>query len=81
MKKDKKQIRSALLEALLELVLTVVCFGIGALIVHLFGVDLDSPNVDFELMILIGIVVPIAFFAIVFALVQWSKKMIKGKHP
>ena len=76
MKKDKKKLKEAFFEGLLEIVLTLIFFGIGALIVSAFRVELDSPNIDFDLIILLGIVV----FGIVCSLVQWLKKIIKGKQ-
>ena len=80
MKKDKKRIRDALLEGLIEIVLTLIFFGIGAFIISLFGVRLDSASMDFDLIALIGIIVPIVLFGIVFALVQWIKKVIRNTH-
>ena len=76
MKKDKKKIGAVLLEGLAEIVLTLICFGIGAFIVSLFGVNLDSPNIDGDLIILLGIVVPVVILGIVHALVQCFKKII-----
>ena len=80
MKKDKNKFKEAFFEGLLEIVLTLIFFGIGALIVSAFGIELDSPNIDFDLIILLGIVVPFAIFGIVCSLVQWLKKIIKGKQ-
>ena len=80
MKKDKQKLKEAFFEGLLEIVLTLIFFGIGALIIRAFGVELDSPNIDFDLIILLGIIVPIVVFGIVCALVQWFKKTIKNKH-
>ena len=84
MKKDKKKIGAVLLEGLLEglaeIVLTLICFGIGAFIVSLFGVSLDSPNIDGDLIILLGIVVPVVIFGAVYTLVQWFKKIIGSKR-
>jgi len=79
-KKSKKNFTHALLEGLAEIVLTLIFFGIGACIISLFGVNLDSPNIDGDSIILIGIVVPLVVFATVCALVQWFKKKIKGKR-
>ena len=76
MKKDKKKLKEAFFEGLLEIVLTLIFFGIGALVVSAFGVELDSPNIDFDLIVLLGIIVPV----LVCALVQWLKKIIKGKQ-
>ena len=80
MKKDKEKIREALLEGALEIVLTLICFGIGAFIVSLFGVNLDSPNIDYDLIILLGIVVLVVIFGTVHTLVQWFKKIIGSKR-
>lgn len=80
MKRDKKKLKEAFFEGLLEIALTLIFFGIGALIVSAFSVKLDSPNLDFDLIVLLGIIVPIVVFGIACALVQWLKKIIKGKH-
>jgi len=69
-----------LFEGLLEIVLTLIFFGIGALIVSAFGIKLDSPNIDFDLIILLGILVPVVVFGLVCTFVQWLKKIIKGKQ-
>lgn len=55
MKKDKKKLKEAFFEGLLEIVLTLIFLGIGALIVSVFGVELDSPNIDFDLIVLLGV--------------------------
>ena len=80
MKKDKKKIGEALLEALGELVLMLIFFGIGILIVRLFGVELDSSKSDDDLIVLIGIISCVVIFAIIWILVQWLKKIITNKH-
>jgi len=79
MKKNKKKIGAVILEGLVEIVLTLICFGIGAFIVSLFGVSLDSPNIDGDLIILLGIVILVVIFEIVHTLVQWFKKIIASK--
>ena len=76
MKRDKKPIKGALLEALLELMLTFVCFGIGLGVLALCGVKPDADGTDFDLIVLLGILVGFAFFGIVFLI----KKLIKGKR-
>lgn len=78
MKKSKRKIDPALLEGLGEPVLTFICFGIGAFIVSLFGVELDSPDIDSNLIVLLGVVVLLIIFVIVYALVQRFKKTTKG---
>ena len=76
MKKDKKKLKEAFFEGLLE----IIFFGIGALVVSAFGVELNSQNIDFDLIVLLGIIVPVVVFGLVYALVQWLKKTIKGKQ-
>lgn len=80
MKKDKKHIGWALLEGLGELVLTLIFLGIGIFVFGLFGVDFESPNIDYDLIILLGVVVFFVIFGTVCALVQWFKKIIGGKR-
>lgn len=80
MEKDKKKLKEAFFEGLLEIVLTLIFFGIGALIVSAFGVELDSPNIDFDLIVLLGIIVPIVIFGLICTLVQWLKRITKGKQ-
>ena len=80
MKKDKKSIGLALLEGFAEIVLTLICFGIGAFVVSLFGVSLDSPNIDGDLIILLGVVVSALIFGAVYAFVQWIKKMFRERR-
>ncbi len=80
MKKEKKKFTEAFFEVLLEIILTLIFFGIGAFIISLFGVNPDSPNIDGDLIVLLGIVVPVVIFGAVYALVQWFKKIIKNKR-
>ena len=80
MKLNKKKIYEGLLEALVEIVLTLIFFGIGALIISLFGIKLDSLNTDGDLIVLIGIIVPIVIFGIIYALVRFFKKKLGGKY-
>lgn len=73
MKKQKPKFREAIAEALLELLVTLLCLGIGALILALFGVDFSSPGLDWDLVVLLGCAVFIAVLVAVYALVQWIK--------
>ena len=75
-----KKTKEALCEGLLEIILTLIFFGIGALIISAFGIELDAPNIDFDLIVLLGIIVPAVALIFVFALVKWLKKIIKGKR-
>ena len=80
MKKDKKKLKEAFLEGILEIVLILIFFGIGALIVSAFGIELDSASIDSDWIILLGIIVLLVVFGLVFALVQWLKKIIGDKQ-
>ena len=80
MKKDKKKLKDAFFEGLLEIILTLIFFGIGAIIVSAFGIELDAPNIDFDLIVLLGIIVLAVALIFAFALVKWLKKIIKGKQ-
>ena len=80
MKKDKKQNVYAWLEAITELILTLICLVIGIAIFGLFGVDFESPNTDPDVVLLIGL---IAFFIIiicVFFLVRLLKKIARKQQ-
>ncbi len=74
MKFDKKKLSEGLLEGLLEIILSLAFFGIGAFIVSLFGVKIDSPELDGDLIILLGILVFAAVFGGIYALVRYFKK-------
>ena len=80
MKKDKKKLKEELFEGLLEIVLALIFFFVGALILIAFGVELDSPHIDFDLIVLIGIIIFVVVFGLVCTLVIWLKKIIKGKQ-
>ena len=73
MKKQKTKFRAALVELLSELLVTLLCLGIGALILALFGVDFSSPGLDWDLVVLLGCAVFVAVLVAVYALVQWIK--------
>jgi len=80
MKKDKNKIKENFFEGLTELVFALVFFGIGALILHIFGIDLDAPNIDFDSIALIGIVAVVAVVGIVCAVlgaIKLSRKRSK----
>ena len=65
------------MEVLGELVLTLLCMAIGAVIVGMFGVDLTSENTDFDLITLLGLVVFFAVLASIGCLIHWIKKCLK----
>lgn len=80
MKKDKKHIGWALLEGFGELILTLICLVIGVFIIGFFGVDFESPDIDYDFIILLGVVVFFVIFGVVCALMQWIKKRVKNKR-
>ena len=77
MKKDKKQVKETLFEILCELILTLIFFGIGMFIFSLIGVNWDSPDIDGDLVVLVGVVAFFAIIGISFSLIQWIKKKRK----
>ncbi|MBQ8409593.1 MAG: hypothetical protein IJY39_12105 [Clostridia bacterium] len=75
----KKKIWNAILEAVGELILTLLCLGIGILIVSLFGVNVALDDVDYDLLILLGCAVFVASFIAVYFFVQWIKKRFEKR--
>ena len=63
MKKPNSERKEKFTDALIEIVATVVLFGIGALVLSLFGGNTDAWYADGDLLIIIGcaaIAVPLA---------------------
>lgn len=76
--KRKSHFREVILEIACELALTLVCFGLGALILHLFGVDGRSLlDMDSDLVVLVGVGVILVIFVASYFLVQFIKKRKK----
>lgn len=67
-----KKVKENISDALLELVLAGVCFGIGALVLLLFGADVWQA--DPELAILIGAIVVIVLIVVGYFVVNKIKK-------
>ena len=80
MKNDGRTIWLLLLEGLGELLLTLLCLVIGIFIVSLFGVNFESFDMDYDLIILLGLVSFFVVFGCINAFVQWLKKIIRRKH-
>lgn len=72
MKRSKSERKEALMDALLEVVVAVVLFGLGALVLSLFGVELDA--VDGDTVLLIGVGVMALLGAVV-----WVVEILKKK--
>ena len=76
--KRKSHFREVILEIACELALTLVCFGLGDLILHLFGVDGRSLlDMDSDLVVLVGVGVILVIFVASYFLVQFIKKRKK----
>lgn len=80
MKNSNPKIGETLLEALIEIVLAVICFGIGTLVLNLFGVGFSLWEVDPDRIILIGVFAFLFVLALVCIIVQWAKSIAKGKQ-
>lgn len=78
--KNKKRVKEALSEILLELIIVIVCLGIGIIILTLFGVDITSPEIDYELIALLGSVVIISIFVAAYFIIQGIKKATAVTH-
>ena len=74
MKKDNRKRKEKLLDVAFEFVLMLVLFGIGALILGLFGVEINIASIDPEFVILVGIVALFLFFGIGYLLAKGIKK-------
>ena len=73
--KRKSRFREIMLEIICELALTLVCFALGALILHLFGIGgKELLNTDSDLVVLVGVGIILAIFVAVYFLVQLIKK-------
>ncbi len=77
--KNGKKTGKALIEGLLELAIVAILFGIGALVFYLFGVRIDSPQIDGDTIVLLGIVVLCVLVAIVSAIVRFIKSITQRK--
>ena len=80
MKPKKRKIREALVEALLEIVLTAICLALGTLVRHLFGVDFSMWETDPDTLILTGVFAFFFVLLLVCIIVQWAKSIAKSKR-
>ena len=79
-KKDAGKVGEALLEGLIEIILTFACFGVGALIFSILGIDLDSAGMSDDTIILIGIIAIVVIAIAVCSIVQLIKKKSRSKE-
>lgn len=78
MAKKHLRFREAMLEIILELSLTLICFALGAFILHLFGINgKELLETDFELVALVGVGMILVIFIASYFLVQFIKKRKK----
>lgn len=75
MKKPKGQWKENLIEGIVELVFCLVLFGLGTLVIGLFGVSAD--DVDGDLIALIGVGV----FALLGGVIWVAEILKKKKKP
>ena len=73
-----KKFGGAVLEILAELVLTLVFFGLGILVTHLFGADAPIDTIESDLLVLIGIGACAAVFTAIFIIVKLIKRAKRG---
>lgn len=72
MKKSKSERKEAWMDALLELVVAAVLFGLGALVLSAFGVGVDT--VDGDVVLLIGVGAMALLGAVI-----WAVEILKKK--
>ena len=74
MNKSKSKFLSILLEIVLELIIALICLGIGILMLWVFGVDFSSPNFDWDIALLLGALIFIILFLLVYFSIDKFKK-------
>lgn len=74
MKKDKGRFKEALLEALGEIIISVIFFGLGAFIITSLGLEFKWAETDPDFVILIGITVFTVALTIIFILIRIIKR-------
>lgn len=72
------KIGEAVLEIIVELVLSLVFLVLGVLVAGLFGADSPIDTVDGDLLVLIGIGACTAVFAVIFIAVKLIKRAKRG---
>ena len=76
----KKKRREALIEGLLEIIFSLIFFGIGVVIVSLLGHNIDFAAMDGDLLILIGMAVIFLPLGALLSLIEKIKKKAKKKE-
>lgn len=80
MEKRKRTVKEIVFEIFLELILTLVFLGIGALVLILFGADFNFLEIDPELVTLIGFGAVLVLFVLVYIIVRLVKKVKANKE-
>lgn len=77
MKIDMKKFKEGCGEAVAEILLSLLLFGIGVVVLSLLGVDTDAEWLDSDLMMLIGLCAVIVPVGIIFAVIHIMRKRKK----
>ena len=77
MKIDMKKFKEGCGEAIAEILLSLLLFGIGVVVLSLLGVDTDAEWLDSDLMMLIGLCAVIVPVGIIFAVIHIMRKRKK----
>ena len=77
MKIDMKKFKEGCGEAVAEILLSLLLFGIGVVVLSLLGVDTDAEWLDGDLMMLIGLCAVIVPVGIIFAVIHIMRKRKK----
>ena len=72
--------KASLLDAIIELVVTAICIGIGVLVAWLLGVDINAESTDFDLIIVLGVAVVIAIILAVYFIRKLIVKISDKKY-
>lgn len=77
MKRSKSQWKETLLDAIGEIVIYLVFFGVGALVLALFGIDVDAVDVDTIMLIGVGVLALLGGVIWVAEILKKKKKSIR----
>ena len=77
MKIDMKKFKEGCGEAIAEILLSLLLFGIGAVVLSVFGTDMDAEWLDGDIMMLIGLCAVIVPLGIIFAVIHIMRKRKK----
>ena len=69
-----KRLKEGCGEAVVEILISLLLFGIGAVVLFSFGADMDAEWLDGDLMMLIGLGAVIIPAGIIFAVVHLIRK-------